>query len=278
VRVLAVALLLAAGPIPSLAAPPRPTALVICAPGYPGTTAEAQPSVDALAAALSRAGGLPEGGLSATYLNAEEEGVARLEAPDAAVALVPLPFYVKYAGKLSLRARLAVIRQGAQGPLETWTLVAGRGRVTSPAALTGFTVASIAGYAPEFVRGALGGWGRLPAEARIVFSSQVLSTLRRAAVGEAVAVLLDGEQAAALPSLPFAAQLEVVARSAPLPGALVVTVGDRVEVARWRSVEKALLALPSTPGGAAALEGVRMQGFAPLPPDALALARQLGAP
>ncbi len=226
----------------------------------------------------SRAGGQPDGGLSATYLNTEDEGVARLEAPDAAVALVPLPFYAKYAGKLSLHARLAVIRQGAQGPLETWTLVAGKGRVTSPAALAGFTVASIAGYSPGFVRGALAGWGRLPAEARIVFSTQVLSTLRRAAAGEAVAVLLDGEQAAALPTLPFAGQLEVVARSAPLPGAVVATVGDRLEAVRWRGLEKVLLALPATPGGAAALEGVRMKGLAPLPPEALALARQLGAP
>jgi len=273
---LAAALLLAAGPV--LAAPPRAVELVICAPGYPGTTAEAQPSVDALVAGLSHAGGSPDGALSGTYLNAEEDGVARLKSPDTVVALVPMPFYVKYAGALSLHARLAVVRQGAQGPLETWALVAGRGRVASPAALSGFTIASIAGYSPEFVRGALAGWGRLPPDARITFSNQVLSTLRRAAAGEAVAVLLDGEQAAALPTLPFAGQLEVVARSAPLPGALVATIGDRLEAARWRALEKALLALPSTPEGSAALEGVRMQGFAPLPPDTLSLARRMGAP
>ncbi|HVO18724.1 MAG TPA: PhnD/SsuA/transferrin family substrate-binding protein [Anaeromyxobacter sp.] len=273
---LAAALLIAAGPV--LPVPPRSVALVICAPGYPGTTAEAQPSVDALVAALSHAGGLPDGALSATYLNAEEEGVAQLKSTEAAVAMVPVPFYVKYAVALSLHARLAVVRQGAQGPLETWALVAGRGRITSPAALAGFTVVSIAGYSPAFVRGALASWGRLPPDAHITFSNQVLSALRRAAAGEAVAVLLDGEQTAALPTLPFAGQLEVVARSAPLPGAFVATVGDRLEPARWRALEKALLALPSTAEGSAALEGVRMQGFAPLPPDALSLTRRMGAP
>ncbi len=276
-RPLALALLLAAAP--SLAAAPAAAPeLVVCAPGYPGTTAEAQPSVDALAAALAHAAGLPESVLSAVYLNDEAEGVARLRDRRAAVAMVPMPFYVKHARALSLGARLVVIRQGAQGPLETWTLVAKKGRVASPAALAGFELASIAGYSPEFVRGALAGWGRLPPDVHVVASSQVLSLLRRAAAGENVAVLLDGEQSAALLTLPFADQLEAVARSRPLPGALVATVGARVPARRWSALEKGLLALPSAPDGASALEGVRMQGFAPLPPGMPALVKELGGP
>jgi hypothetical protein len=275
-RLLALALLAAAGP--ALAAPQGPAAIIICAPGYPGTTQEAQESVDALASALTKANGPAGGTFSATYLNAEEDGVARLSRKDASVAMVPLPFYVKHAAALSLHARLAVVRQGGKGPLETWTLVAGRGRVASAAALSGFTIASIAGYSPEFVKGALQGFGTLPTDARIVFSNQVLSSLRRAAAKEPVAVLLDGEQAAALSTLPFAEQLEVVARSSPLPGALVATIGDRLESSRWRALEKALLALPGTPEGSAALLGVRMQGFAPLTPEALSAARGVGAP
>jgi hypothetical protein len=276
-RPLAMAVLLAAGP--SLAAAPdRPLHLVVCAPGYPGTTAEAQPSMDALAAALARAAGLQDGAISAVYLNDEAEGVARLRDPGSAVAMVPMPFYVKHAGALALQARLAVIRQGAQGPLETWTLVAKKGRIGSPAALAGFELASVAGYSPEFVRGALAAWGRLPPDVRIVASSQVLSKLRRAAAGESVAVLLDGEQAAALPTLPFAGELEAVARSRPLPSALVASVGARVTAGRWSAVEKGLLSLRSTPEGAAALDGVRLQSFAPLPPGTPALAKELGAP
>ena len=275
-RSLAAALFLVAGP--ALAAPQGKGAVVICAPGYPGTTEEAQPSVDALAAALSRASGLADGALTATYLNVEEEGVARLARSDAMVTMVPFPFYVKHAAALSLKPRLAVVAKGAEGPQETWALVAKRGRVTGPAALAGFTLASIAGYSPEFVKGALAEFGPLPPDLHIVFSAQVLSTLRRAASGEAVAVLLDGEQAAALPTLPFAGELEVVARSAPLPGALVATVGDHLDAGRWRALEKGLLALPGTKDGSAALEGVRMRGFAPLPKDALLVARRMGAP
>ncbi|HET6438656.1 MAG TPA: hypothetical protein VFG59_11375 [Anaeromyxobacter sp.] len=275
-RLLAAALLLAGPNLSALA--DAPVSLVVCAPGYPGTTEEAQPSMDTLAAQLARSAGLPPGAVAAVYLNGEEEGVARLRAPGATVAMVPLPFYAKYAKTLALRPRLTVVRQGAQGPLETWTLVAKKGRVGSPAALSGFILASSAGYSPAFVRGALAGWGPLPPDVKVVASNQVLSSLRRAAAGEGVAVLLDPEQAAALPGLPFASDLEVVARSPPMPGAFVTTVGAGFAEARWKVLEKGLLTLNSEPQGTEVLGAVRLESFAPLSPEALSLANHLVTP
>lgn len=257
-------------------AAPRVT-LVACAPGYPGTTEEAQPNMDALASAVVRAARWPEGALAAAYEPSERGGVARLAGRDVAVALVPLPFYAKHGAALRLRGRAEVVNEGVGAGGEVWALVAKRGRVTGPASLAGFDVLSSAGYAPDFVRSVLAGWGRLPADARIAASSQVLSTLRRAASGDDVAVLLDGTQAAALPSLPFAGELEIVARSDPLPSGLVVTVGGRLPEARWRALEGALLALPSTPDGTAALQGLRIARFAPLGPAALARIDRLHA-
>ncbi|WP_242394174.1 type 2 periplasmic-binding domain-containing protein [Anaeromyxobacter oryzisoli] len=275
----AAAVVLAALSASALAADParasRPVTLVACAPGQPGTTAEAQPGMDALASAAARAAGWPAGALAAVYEPAERDGLVRLGRPDAAAALVPLPFVVKHGAALKLVPRLEVVTQGAREPGEVWTLVARRGRVASPAALSGFTLSSTAGYAPAFVRGALASWGRLPEDVRIVESSQVLSMLRKAAKGEPVAVLLDGAQTAALPSLPFASELEAVARSAKLPSGFVVTVGERLPAARWRALEKALLALPSSPDGASALRGLQMERLVPLEPAALQEIRRL---
>lgn len=265
----AAALLLLAAAGPARAPGPSRVTLVVCAPGYPGTTAEAQPDLDALGTAVERSAGWGPATFAAVYLPDEREGVARLGEREAAAALVPVPFYVKHGAALGLAPRLAVAGAGGEAT-EVWTLVARRGRVGSPAALAGFTLVSGAGYAPAFVRAALAGWGRLPADARIVQSSQVLSALRRASAGEDVAVLLDGAQAAALPSLPFAGELEAVARSAPLPSGLVVRVGDRLPPARWRALEGALEALPSSPEGAAALEALRIARFVPLDQGALA--------
>jgi hypothetical protein len=263
---------LAAGP--ARAAPPARLTLVACAPGFPGTTAEAQPAMDGLAAALARAAALPEGALGAVYVPGEAEGVARLGEADAAVALLSLPFFLEHAAALGLAPRLQVEVVGS-GLLERWSLVARRGRVAKPADLAGLTVHSSAGYAPAFVRGALGAWGRLPESAGVASTSQILSALRKAAAGADVALLLDGAQSDALGSLPFSADLEVVARSAAVPTSVVATVGRRLPAARWRALEKAFLGLAGDPAGAAALAGVRMVRFAPLDPKALAAARAL---
>lgn len=261
---------LAASPAP--AAPPARVALVACAPGFPGTTAEAQPYMDALAAALARGAKLPPDGIAAVYLPAEADGIARLRQPDAQIALVTLPFFLAHGAALGMTPRLQIQVTGS-GLVERWALVAKKGRVTTPADLARFTVLSTAGYAPDFVRGAVGSWGRIPEGSAVAATPQILSALRKAAGGGDFAVLLDGPQAEALPSLPFAPELEVLARSAPVPTALVVTLGARVPAARWSALERALLTLADDPAGAAALAGIRMVRFAPLDAAALAAAR-----
>lgn len=258
----------------ALALAAEPVAFVAVAPGYPGTTAEAQASMDAFAAALAAQAGWPAGSLVAAYYEKEGPGLERLAKPDAALAMVALPLFLQHADALKLEPRLAAAQKGG-GPTEVWALVAKKGRLASPAALAGWQVNSIAGYAPAFVKGpALGGWGPVPASVKIVQNSQVLSSLRKAATGEDIAVLLDGTQAAALPTLPFAGELEVVARSTPLPSGVLVTIGKRLTPERWKVLDGALRKLGDTPEGKGALEAIRLQGFFPLDPSTLAAARK----
>jgi hypothetical protein len=253
------------------AAPSRPV-IVFCSPGSPGTTAEAQPTMDTFAAAVTTGASVPES-LAAVYADTEQAGVERLRAPDAALAIVSLPFFLKHERELSLRARLQPVAKGRDA-LERWSLVAKKGRVSSVASLEGYTIVSTAGFAPAFVRGpAVGDWGPIPASIRVAQSGAVLSALRRAAAGEKVAVLLDGSQAAALGGLPFAGELEVVARSAPLPAGIVAEVGNRLPPKAASTLGSALRSLPSDAAGAAALEAVQTARFAPLDEKALASAR-----
>jgi hypothetical protein len=247
--------------------------LVVCAPGYPGSTAEAQGAMDAFAAAAGAAAGWPAGELGAVYFESEKGGLERLARADAALALAPLPLYLRQREGLRLTPRLQAVMAGGQAA-EPWTLVAGKGLVKHPGDLDGFELVSLAGWSPRFVHGpALGGFGALPAGVRITFSGAVLSALRRAAAGEKVAVLLDGPQAAALATLPFAAGLELVYRSAPLPVSVLATVGARLSEARAQALLAALPRLAASEAGAAALAGLRMSGFVPLDAKALAAAQ-----
>jgi len=237
--------------------------LVFCAPGYPGGAGDAQPLVDQFANAAATASGWPAVSLSAVYDPTEEGGLAKLAQADAVLTFVPYPFYVQHASQLHLTP-LVQADVADVGPQQRWTLVAKSGRITGPASMSGYTILSSAGYAPDFVRhSALDGWA-LPADVKIESTGQVLSALRKAAAGEPVAVLLDQSQAAALPSLPFAAELKALTQSAELPVALVAVVDSRVPAARARAMQNGLLKMNHDSGGADSLGPLRLRGFVPL--------------
>ena len=260
------------GPVPLARA--DSLTIVACAPGYPGSTIEAQPTLDAFAAAVASVSGLGRGEILAAYFENEAAGLERLARPDAAFALVPLPFFLKHEKALKLVAHAQALPQGGEAT-ETWSLVAGKGRLAGAAALDGWELVSLAAYAPAFVRGsALGVWGKVPATTRLLASGAVLSALRQAATGERVAALLDSAQAAALDSLPFYQDLEVVTRSAPMPGVVFCTAAGRAGEVREHALLKALLELAARPAGAAALSGLRLSAFEPVDEAGLARARQ----
>ncbi|NOZ94799.1 MAG: phosphate/phosphite/phosphonate ABC transporter substrate-binding protein [Acidobacteria bacterium] len=262
--ILAALALFAAGP---LAAGSPVTGLVVCAPGYPGSTAEAQPVMDALAAALATAAHRPAGSVRASYEASEAGGVAAMGSPRTALALVTLPFFLKQRKELGLKPVAQAVPAG-RAALEPWTLVVGRGTVNDPADLAGWELRSLAGFSPRFVRRvALGGWGRLPETVHIRFTGAVLSGLRRAAAGRHVAVLLDGEQAAALDGLPFRSSLAILHRSPPLPVSLLCTVHGR-----GSGLAKAALKLSGTAAGSSALAGLHLDRFEPVDTSAVAAA------
>ena len=234
--------------------------LVFCAPGYPGGAGDAQPLLDQFARAAVAASGWPAGSLVAVYDPTEEGGLAKLNQADAALAFVPYPFFVEHAAQLHLTP-LVQADVTDVGPQQRWTLVAKSGRVSGPASMSGFTILSAAGYAPDFVRhSALDGWA-LPPDVKIESTGQILSALRRVAAGEPVAALLDQTQAAALPTLPFASELKAVTQSPELPVAFIAVVGSRVAADRSRALQNALLKMGHASGSADSLGPLRLRGF-----------------
>lgn len=247
----------------------EPVTLVVCAPGYPGSTAEAQPAMDGLAATVATAAGWGGGELAAEYHETEAGGLERLGRPDAALALVTLPFFLEHRAELGLEPVVQPVATGRPAS-EPWSLVAGAGKVAKPGDLAGWELLSLAGHSPRFIRGpGLGDWGELPDSLQITFSGAVLSGLRRSARGEPVALLLDGPQTAALAGLPFADSLEVVVASPPLPVSLLCTVRGRIAPDRAAAVVGALRRLGELPEAAEALAGVRLDRFAELDRTAL---------
>jgi hypothetical protein len=236
--------------------------LVFCAPGYPGGAGDAQPYVDQFAKSAAASAGWNSGSLAATYDPTEQGGLSKLSNPDSVLAFVPYAFYVQYAAQLHLSPLVQADVAGV-GTTEHWTLVAKAGGPSDAASLAGYTLLSVAGYAPEFVRHSALKAYTLPADVKIEATGQVLSALRRMVSGEKVAVLLDQTQSAALPTLPFAAQLKALAQSGALPVAVVAVVDARVPAARAKAFQAALLKLGSSAGDADALSALHLKGFVP---------------
>lgn len=243
--------------------------LVVCSPGSPGTTDEAQPRMDALAKAISAKAGTQ---VTAVYDPTDEGGVSRLKTAE--LGLVSLPFFLQHEQELGLHARLQPVAKD-HAALEKWALVVQKGKVKSPEGLAGFTIMSSVAFAPAFVRGVvLGGFGPLPATTKLTQSTAVLSSLRRAANGEPVAVLLDSAGEASLASLPFGSKLEVVAHSPEVPAGVIVSIDARMPAAKWSGIEKAMLGLSSDKAAAGTLDALMLTKFVPLDDKALAAAKK----
>jgi len=250
--------------------------LVVCSPGSPGTTQQAQPTMDLFAQEVSRAAGRPADSFGAVYHETTEAGLARLAKDDAAMAMVPLPFLLRYGKEASLQPKLEAVP--GTGEPEIWSLVAKKGQVTGASSLAGWEVTGTPGYAEGFVRGTvLGGWGSLPPDAKVTFNARPLGALRRAATGENVAVLLDREQTTALASLPFASDLEVVTKSKPLPSGFLCLVDSRLPAPEADKLIKALLHLHQTDSGREILKTMKMTRFKDLDQPALDAIRRSAA-
>ena len=247
-------------------------AIVFCSPGSPGDTLQAQPAMDQLARAVEKAGGLAAGTVGAEYHEAEAAGLQALRAPGTLLSAVPVPFFVEHAQDLGLDPRLSIVTNAALP--ERYALVARKGSISKAAELSGWEVTGAPGYAAGFVRRLFGkGWGTLPADARVSFTAAPLQALRRAAAGEKLAVVLDATQSASLSNLPFGSELDIVARSEPLPAGLVCAVkGPAAGSAKTvQSILKGLERLPKSPEGKEALTAIRIERFEPI--DAARVAR-----
>jgi len=247
------------------------TLLVVCAPGYPGNTEQAQSTLDDFASAAAAAAGWDAGALLAEYHEKAQAGLERIGSDEAALALVTLPFYLEYGSALGLRPHLAGVQEGSS--TESWSLAVPKGSISGPAGLAGWELTGVPAFSPSLVRGPLlSGWGKLPGDVKITFTSRTLSALRRASTGEKVAVLLDPVQAGALSSLPFGGKIEIVARSPEVPASLLCTVAGRLPAGRT-SILDAFSSMHENETGAAALEAIRLERFVPVDGERLEAVR-----
>ena len=237
--------------------------LVFCAPGYPGTSADAQPLVGEFAATLAAAAGWPAGSLTAVYDASDTSDLARLAAPEAGLAFVPYPFYVQHGAQLHMvPLAQAVVPPAGCSSAGLWCCTRAMrrrrrdwrvSRSSAPQAMRRTSSATL-----------LHNLGALPADHHYhchrpgAFGAAPRGQ-RRAGRGAA----RPGADQMPSPVCRSPRILQASRPSAPVPVALIVVVDGRIPKARAQELSRALLHLSGTPPGAATLSRLKLNGFVP---------------
>jgi hypothetical protein len=234
---------------------------VVIQPGQPGTSEEAQPTMDALAAYVQKHMG---GGVTVKgrYFNEVEPALEHLRESAPKWGIVSMPFYLSHGRRLALKS-LASSRPGgydkdrwwlavSTGAPDDWRqvngVVSGTMLHESNTAACLLFQASAAGL-PFTLNGTV----------------QPLMALRQVMKGKAAAVVLDRVQYEAIRKTPAAESIKVIHQSQDLPFSPVVWLGGLE--ARQKQLTVVFQDMKKNPEGQALLRQLQTDGFGPADGD-----------
>ena len=212
---------------------PEPVSIVICHPGSPGTTKQAEKTMSAFAGHLQEIADLPEGSVSCVFFPEAEPALEFIRKEKPKVGIFSLSFYLRYREDLHLSPVLQVVRQDKG--TQTFHLLVKKDRYPDLESLEGKRLVSNHIFDPAFLdRVVLGGKREDFVQAEE--TRKPLRVIRKVARGEEDSILVDGKQWETLRKMAgLGDRLVEVHRSRELPTEPVVTIGagsDRPEIAR----------------------------------------------
>jgi len=234
---------------------------VIIQPGQPGTTREAQPVMDALAAYLQKKLGM-KSNVTGNYFNVLAEALAFMQVNRPKWGIVSLGFYAQPTGKFQMTP-IASTRPGGFSK-EILRLAVSRDAPDNWRDLRGTVFGSML-FVPEVAAYELFGCppGRLPFKVAGTF--QPLKSLRAAGKGRQTGLILDRLQYQSMQSLPVVEAVKIIQTSKELPTSPVVWFGR--PDAQSTSLSSILTGMREDPDAASLLKILQTDGFGPADPD-----------
>ena len=196
------------------------TRVLLCFPGGPGTTEQAQPVVDQFLSKLAAQAGWDKA--SGAYYNDMARCAAEIKAGKADVAMIPLDVYLAQRGawKLAPVAKLANKETAGQ-----YHIVAKKGATLD--SIKGQQLSTGLKASDSFLtRVALESRVDVSKDFKVKRRRSALKSVKDVAKGKAAAALLDDVAQKALDGLPMAKDLVTVLSGPELPGAIVAGVGS----------------------------------------------------
>ena len=261
-------LFLALLPLVSQTAESAPAPIVVCYPGGPVSESEANNAMGAMLRVVERIGQWPANSFSSAFTAQADQCRALLNSRKPAFAITSLGLFLEQREAHSLVPVAQPRMKGATS--ERYRLLVRKGQYTSADQLKGKSVGGTVFEEPDFIRRIVFA-GKLDPQTAFDLkpTRQALRAIRSLDKGELDGVLLNGQQFAALGSLPLKSPLEPVFTSADIPlmgmvaNSKTSTPDDRARFAR------ALQAMCADSDGKKLCDLFGIEAFVPANPAAI---------
>jgi hypothetical protein len=230
-------------------------------PGQPGTSKEAQPVMDALAAYIQRQTG-KDVAVKGTYFNQPGPALDFLKQSHLAWGIVRVGFYSAHARPFHMTA-LASTRPGGH-PKDIWRLIVPGQGPKSWKTLTGKVMGNML-FEADAASCLLFGLPAARLPFRLEGTFRPLRSLRNAMSGKIAGAVLDRSQYEAVQALPLGKDIAVAHTSPDLPTSPVVWFGKRDE--RAGKLRAILLGMKEDHDAQTLLKLLQTDGFGPADPD-----------
>lgn len=239
-----------------------PAPVVVCYPGGPVSEDDANKAMSAMLNVVEKVGGWPTQSFSSAFSSDVEGCKILLKEKKPAFAITSLGIFLDQRQSLHLEPVVQPKMRG--GSTEEFHLVAVKGHFGSLNDVKGKQVGGTVFEEAEFIRRIVFA-GKLDPQKDFSLkpSKQAIRALRALDKGELDAVLLNGQQFAALASLPLTHELESVFTSAPIPLMGLVANQEASSPEERNRFAKALSDMCSDPDGKKLCEIFAIDAFVP---------------
>ena len=204
------------GAVLSLHAAADPEPIVVCYPGGPVNEADANTAMEAMLRVIEKAGEWPAHRFNSFFTADPAQCKTLMTQKKPAFAITSLGLFLEQREPLSLDAIVQPRMKGATS--ERYHLMVQKGHYSSVASLQGKLVGGTVFEEPDFLQKIVFKGTLAPTTFfHLAPSRQAINALRSLDKGELDAVLLNGQQFDALPSLPLKSSLEAVFTSDVVP-------------------------------------------------------------
>ena len=234
------------------------TDLLMLLPGFPGTTAQAQPYVDKMLRYLEKDLKLKSGTMKGLFISDASKAQKKLEAVKPGIALMGASVYAQNSKTSNITVIAKLYANGQKE--QKYYIVTGKKGAGNLADLKGKAISGQLANDGRFIQNVIFD-KKGPANLTFKFQKRALKSLRDVAKGKVDAAIIDDVTKEHMKTLDFAKELKIIFTSKPVPVPVVVVLNSAKKDAA--KIKKSLTTICNTKEGKALCKSLTISSIIP---------------